>query len=120
MHSGARCAALLRDAPKSPLMWGCVEGPSVLAEHWAARLPKASPAQLRRCSLRGRGFSYDRPHPRCCTRMQPSHLSYAFAIFFSVLALTAVLLPEPWLPSSERYVLGAAFLVVAAILLPRA
>jgi hypothetical protein len=63
MLSGACCGALLRDAPKSPLMWGCVEDLSVLAEHWAVQLPKASPAQLRRCSLRGRGFSYDRPHP---------------------------------------------------------
>jgi hypothetical protein len=50
--------------------------------------------------------------------MKPSHLSYLFVMFFGVLALAAVLLPESWLASSERYVLGAAFLVVAAILLP--
>jgi hypothetical protein len=36
-------------------------------------------------------------------------LSYLFVMFFSVLGLAAVSLPESWLASSERYVLGAAF-----------
>ena len=55
---------------------------------------------------------------------------YLPVMFFSMLALAVVLVPETWtdlvdlpalpeLPTSERYVLGAAFLVVAAILLPR-
>src|SRR5262249_29849702 len=68
---------------------------------------------------RARLCSFDRQSPWCCIRMKPSNLSYLFVMFFSVLALAAVLLPESWLASSERYVLGAAFLVVAAILLPR-
>jgi hypothetical protein len=64
--------------------------------------------------------------PGVASRMKP----YLPVMLFSMLALAVVLVPDTWtdlvdlpdlpdLPRSERYVLGAAFLVVAAILLPR-
>jgi hypothetical protein len=87
------------------------------AGRWATTQPAGSLAALDASGRVGRGFVH---LSGCCMRMKPSYLSYLFVGGFSVLALAAVLLPEAWLPSSERYVLGAAFLVVAAILLPPA